>query len=47
MLLVKAVNLRCDRISYVLGQRESNIRKNSAARTTDLLKQVFGRQVDP
>jgi hypothetical protein len=28
---------------YVLGQEESKIRKNPAARTTDLLKQVFGR----
>jgi len=28
---------------YVLGQEETKIRRNPAARTTDLLKQVFGR----
>jgi hypothetical protein len=28
---------------YMVGQEERNIRKNPAARTTDLLKQVFGR----
>ena len=29
---------------YVLGQQEQEIRKNPVARTTDLLKQVFGKQ---
>ena len=28
---------------YMLGQEESKIRKDPAARTTDLLKQVFGK----
>lgn len=32
-----------DGLFYMLGQEEAKIRKNPAARTTDLLKQVFGR----
>jgi hypothetical protein len=28
---------------YMLGQEERNIRKNPAAQTTSLLKQVFAR----
>jgi hypothetical protein len=32
-----------DGLFYVLGQEETKIRQNPAARTTDILKQVFGR----
>jgi hypothetical protein len=33
-----------DGLFYVLGQEETKIRQNPAARTTDILKQVFGRK---
>jgi len=32
-----------DGLFYILGQQEKDIRKNPAARTTSLLKEVFGR----
>src|SRR5271154_730339 len=32
-----------DGLFYMLGQEEEKIRKNPAARTTDLLKEVFGK----
>jgi hypothetical protein len=32
-----------DGLFYMVGQEEQNIRTNPAARTTDLLKKVFGR----
>ncbi len=32
-----------DGLFYMLAQEEKNIRKNPAARTTDLLKEVFGK----
>lgn len=32
-----------DGLFYMLGEEEKKIRKNPAARTTDLLKQVFGK----
>jgi hypothetical protein len=32
-----------DGLFLVVGEEESKIRTNPAARTTDLLKQVFGR----
>jgi hypothetical protein len=31
-----------DGLFYTLGQEERKIRKNPAARTTDLLREVFG-----
>jgi hypothetical protein len=34
-----------DGLFYMLGQQEKQIRQNPAARTTDLLKQVFGSRV--
>jgi hypothetical protein len=37
------VNKALDGLFYMLGQQEKEIRKNPAARTTALLKQVFGR----
>jgi len=33
-----------DGLFYELGQQEKQIRKNPAARTTDLLKEVFGHK---
>ena len=33
-----------DGLFYMIGQEEKNIRTNPAARTTELLKKVFGRQ---
>jgi hypothetical protein len=32
-----------DGLFYMLGEEEKKIRKNPAAQTTQLLKQVFGR----
>ncbi|HEX3374956.1 MAG TPA: DUF4197 domain-containing protein, partial [Edaphobacter sp.] len=37
------VNKALDGLFYMLGQQEKEIRTNPAARTTALLKQVFGR----
>lgn len=37
------VNKALDGLFYMLGQQEKDIRANPAARTTSLLKQVFGR----
>ena len=36
-------NKTLDGLFYMVGQEEKNIRSNPAARTTDLLKQVFGK----
>jgi len=36
-------NKSLDGLFYMVGQEEKNIRTNPAARTTDLLKSVFGR----
>jgi hypothetical protein len=36
------VNKALDGLFYMLGQQEKEIRTNPAARTTALLKQVFG-----
>jgi hypothetical protein len=33
-----------DGLFYMLGEQEKQIRKNPAARTTALLKEVFGRK---
>jgi hypothetical protein len=38
------VNKALDGLFYMLGQQEKEIRTNPAARSTALLKQVFGRQ---
>ena len=36
-------NKSLDGLFYMVGQEEKSIRTNPAARTTDLLKTVFGR----
>jgi hypothetical protein len=36
-------NKSLDGLFYMVGQEESKIRTNPAARTTDLLKKVFGK----
>jgi hypothetical protein len=36
-------NKSLDGLFYMVGQEEKKIRTNPAARTTDLLKTVFGR----
>jgi len=36
-------NKSLDGLFYMVGQEEKNIRTNPAARTTDLLKTVFGK----
>jgi hypothetical protein len=33
-----------DGLFYMLGEEEKKIRKNPAAQTTELLKEVFGRK---
>ena len=37
------VNKALDGLFYMLAEEERKIRKNPAARTTDLLKEVFGK----
>ena len=37
------VDKAMDGLFYVLGQEEQKIRKDPAARVTDLLKEVFGK----
>ena len=36
-------NKSLDGLFYIVGQEEKKIRTNPAARTTDLLKSVFGK----
>jgi hypothetical protein len=36
-------NKSLDGLFYMVGQEEKDIRTNPAARTTDLLKKVFGK----
>ena len=36
-------NKSLDGLFYMVGQEERSIRTNAAARTTDLLKTLFGR----